>query len=127
MIASCTPAAPACTVADMSEKMSSPFVAHVDTDEGWEHDEETGGLVLMLRENPVAVGLWKPPNGRVEHVVEYDLEADETLVVIAGAGELRVDHGAPIELRPGVVVALSRGVRLHWRVDADFRELWVYS
>jgi hypothetical protein len=43
------------------------------------------------------------------------------------AGELRVDDGAPIELRPGVVVALSRGVRLHWRVDADFRELWVYS
>jgi uncharacterized cupin superfamily protein len=111
----------------MSEKMSGPFVAHVDTDEGWRHDEETGGLVLMLRDDPVSVGLWKPPDGRVEHVVEYDLEADETLLVIAGAGELRVDDGAPIELRPGVVVALSRGVRLHWRVDADFRELWVYS
>jgi uncharacterized cupin superfamily protein len=111
----------------MSEKMSSPFVAHVDTDEGWEHDDETGGLVLMLRDTPVSVGLWKPPHGHVQHVVEYDLEADETLVVIAGAGELRVDDGAPIELRPGVVVALSRGVRLHWRVDGDFRELWVYS
>lgn len=111
----------------MSDEPSSPFVAHVDTDEGWEHDEETGGLVLTLRDTPVSVGLWKPPDGCVEHVVEYDLEADETLLVIAGAGELRVDNGAPIELRPGVVVALARGVRLHWRVAADFRELWVYS
>jgi hypothetical protein len=24
-------------------------------------------------------------------------------------------------------VTLSRGARVHWRVDADFRELWVYS
>lgn len=38
-----------------------------------------------------------------------------------------VDGGQPLELRPGVVVSLSRGFRLNWLVDADFRELWVYS
>jgi uncharacterized cupin superfamily protein len=110
----------------MLEETPGPFITHVDTDEGWEHDEETGGSVLMVRNGSVAVGLWRPKGG-IEHVVEYDLEADETLIVIAGTGELRVDNGLPIDLRPGVVVALTRGVRLHWRVDGDFRELWVYS
>jgi uncharacterized cupin superfamily protein len=110
----------------MSNETPNPFVTHVDSDEGWEHDEETGGLVLMLRTEPVLVGLWKPKGG-AGHVVEYELEADETLIVVAGTGELRVDGGAPIELRAGVAVSLSRGARLHWRVDADFRELWVYS
>ena len=110
----------------MVEGTPSPLVTHVGADDGWEHDEETGGLVLMLQTNPVLVGLWKPKGG-VGHVVEYDLEADETLVVIEGTGELRVDDGTPIQLRPGVVVSLPRGARVHWRVDGDFRELWVYS
>jgi uncharacterized cupin superfamily protein len=110
----------------MSERAPSPFVTHAGTNEGWEEDEETGGLVLMLRTEPVQVGLWKP-KGDAGQVVEYGLEADETVVIVEGTGELRVDDGAPIELRRGVVLTLSRGARVHWRVDADFRELWVYT
>jgi uncharacterized cupin superfamily protein len=71
-------------------------------------------------------GLWRP-NGVAGEKIEYELDAEETLVVLGGSGELRVDEGEPIELRPGVVVSLSRGTRLSWLVDADFRELWVYS
>jgi hypothetical protein len=59
--------------------------------------------------------------------IEYELDAEETLFVLRGGGELRVDEGEPIELRPGVVVSLSRGSRLCWLVDAEFREVWVYS
>jgi uncharacterized cupin superfamily protein len=102
-------------------------VTHIDVDEGWERDEETGGLVHMVRSaEPVLVGLWKPSGGAGAEI-EYALDAEETLVVLRGKGDLRVDGGEPIELRPGVVVSLSRGCRLSWRVDADFRELWVYS
>jgi uncharacterized cupin superfamily protein len=101
-------------------------VAHVDVADGWEPDEETGGLVRMVRAGPVMVGLWKP-NGAAGKKIEYELDAEETLVVLQGSGELRVDDGEPIELTPGVVVSLSRGARLSWLVDDEFRELWVYS
>lgn len=95
--------------------------------DGWERDEETGGLVLMVRASDgVAVGLWKP-NGAAGARIEYQLDADETLVVLRGSGEVRVDGGEPIQLLPGVVVSLSRGCRLSWLVDDEFRELWVYS
>jgi len=103
-----------------------PIVTHVDVGDGWEPDEETGGLVRMVRAGPVMVGLWKP-NGVAGTKIEYELDAEETLVVLRGSGELRVDEGEPIELRPGVVVSLSRGSRLSWLVDTEFRELWVYS
>jgi uncharacterized cupin superfamily protein len=102
-------------------------VTHVDVGEGWEQDEETGGLVHMVRAtDSVMVGLWKP-NGVAGRRIEYELTAEETLVVLRGSGELRVDEGEPIALRPGVVISLSRGCRLSWLVDDDFRELWVYA
>jgi uncharacterized cupin superfamily protein len=111
----------------MSEEIQSPLVAHVDDDEDWEHDEETGGLVRMIRaDDRVMVGLWKP-SGVAGNTIEVELDADETLVVLRGSGELRVDGGAPIALRPGVVLSLSRGSRLSWLVDNEFRELWIYS
>jgi uncharacterized cupin superfamily protein len=104
-----------------------PLVTHVDVDEGWEHDEETGGLVHMVRtSDSLQVGLWKP-SGATDAEIEYELDAEETLVVLRGSGDLRVDGGAAIELRAGVVISLPRGCRLSWRVDADFRELWIYS
>ena len=102
------------------------MVTHVEVGDGWEPDEETGGLVYMMRAGSVLVGLWRP-NGAAGTRIEYELDAEETLVVLEGSGELRVDAGEPIELRPGVVVSLSRGSRLSWLVDPEFRELWVYS
>lgn len=80
----------------------------------------------MVREaDGLAIGLWKPGGGAGR--IEYRLDAEETLVVLAGSGELRVDGGDPIRLRPGLVVSLSRGCELSWLVDDEFRELWIYS
>jgi uncharacterized cupin superfamily protein len=102
-------------------------VTDIDVDEGWERDEETGGLVRMVRESDAfTVGLWKP-NGVAGTRIEYRLDADETLVVLRGSGEVRVDGGDPIQLRPGVVVSFPRGCELSWLVDDEFRELWIYS
>lgn len=110
----------------MSDRESGPLVTHVTVADGWEHDEETGGLVRMVREEPVMIGLWKP-NGAAGRRIEYSLDADETLVVLEGSGEVRVDNGEPIALSPGVVLSLLRGCHLSWLVDDDFRELWIYS
>lgn len=111
----------------VSERGARPLVTHVDADDGWERDEETGGLVLMVRDGgSVTVGLWKP-NDAAGRRIEYVLDGDGTLVVLRGRGEVCVDHGEPIALRPGAVLSVSRGCHLSWRVDEDFRELWVYS
>jgi uncharacterized cupin superfamily protein len=101
-------------------------VSHLDASE-WEHDEETGGLVHMLRAtDSVEIGLWKP--GPVADTpFEVSLEADETLFVLAGSGRLQVNGDAPLELRPGDIVSLPRGALARWVVDEAFRELWVYS
>lgn len=81
----------------------------------------------MVRESEaLTVGLWKP-NGVAGKRIEYRLDADETLVVLRGSGEVRVDGGEPIRLRPDVVVSLPRGCDLSWLVDDEFRELWIYS
>ena len=111
----------------MPESQGAPQVTHVDVVEGWEPDEETGGLVRLVREEgSVAVGWWKP-NGVAGQRIEFVLEADETLVVLNGHGEVRVDQGEPIPLHPGVVVSLSRGCHVSWLVDDEFRELWIYA
>lgn len=81
----------------------------------------------MLRDSDgLSIGLWKP-NGASGKRIEYRLDADETLVVLRGSGELRVNDGQPVELRPGVIVTLLRGSDLSWLVDNEFRELWIYS
>jgi ethanolamine utilization protein EutQ (cupin superfamily) len=111
----------------VTERAARVSVTHVDVDDGWERDEETGGLVLMLRESDgLAVGGGEP-DGAARAQIEYRLDGEETLVVLRGSGEVRADDGAPIELRPGVVVSLPRGSELSWLVDDDFRELWIYS
>jgi uncharacterized cupin superfamily protein len=111
----------------MVERAARSAVTNIDVGDGWEQDEETGGLVRMVRESEtLKVGLWKP-NGAAGTRIEYRLDAEETLVVLRGSGEVRVDGGEPIQLRPGVVVSLPRGCQLSWLVGEEFRELWIYS
>jgi uncharacterized cupin superfamily protein len=110
----------------MAERSNGVFVSRVEADD-WEHDEETGGLVHLLRaDEAVQAGLWKPGAvaGRVIHV---ELVADETLLVLEGSGQLQVDGGPSLELRSGDMVSLRKGARTRWVVDAAFREFWVYS
>ena len=110
----------------MTERDETVFISHVDVGD-WEHDEETGGLVHILREDDaVQAGLWKP--GPVaEAVIEVELEADETLLVLEGSGRLEIDGGPHIELKPGIMISLQRGARTRWVVDEAFLEFWVYS
>jgi uncharacterized protein len=102
------------------------FVSRVDADD-WEHDDETGGLVHLLRaDEAVQAGLWKP-GALAGKVIEIELVADETLLVLDGSGRLQVDGGRTLELRPGDMISLQKGARTKWVVDAAFREFWVYT
>jgi uncharacterized cupin superfamily protein len=102
------------------------FVGETDVDD-WEPDEETGGLVHLLREDAaVQAGLWKP--GPVaDRPIEVVLQAHESVIVLTGSGRLEVDGEAMVELKPGVMVSLSAGAHTRWVVDEEFSEFWVYS
>jgi uncharacterized cupin superfamily protein len=110
----------------MAQRGNNVFVSSLDA-EGWEHDEETGGLVHLLRaDEAVQAGLWKP--GAVAgKVIEIELVADETLLVLNGSGQLQVDSGPTLELGPGDMVSLQKGARTKWVVDEAFTEFWVYT
>jgi uncharacterized cupin superfamily protein len=110
----------------MTKETNRFSVSDLETD-AWEYDEETGGLVYMIRsDDTIQVGLWKP--GVTAHrTIEVNLQADETLLVLAGTGRLHVDDDAPIDLRPGQIIALPKGARTRWVVNEAFRELWIYS
>jgi len=95
--------------------------------EDWEYDEETGGLVHLLRaDDAVQAGLWKPGE-TAGHTIELELVAHETVLVLAGTGTLQVDGGPVIELAAGDMISMAKGARTTWVVDADFKEFWVYS
>jgi uncharacterized cupin superfamily protein len=100
--------------------------SHLESDQ-WEHDEETGGLVHLLRaDEAVQAGLWKP-GGRAGEPIDLELVAHETVLVLEGNGELRIDGGPPIDLRPGTMISIRKGAKTSWIVDEDFKEFWVYS
>ena len=95
--------------------------------EDWEYDEETGGLVHLLRaDDAVQAGLWKPGE-TAGRMIELELVAHETVLVLAGTGTLQVDGGQVIELAAGDMISMPKGARTTWVVDADFKEFWVYS
>lgn len=54
-----------------------------------------------------------------EHAQEDD--ADRSLVVLDGAGELQLPDGDVRQLRAGTIAFLPRGQRVTWRVGAELR------
>ena len=97
----------------MSETTSGASISRWDV-EDWEHDEETGGLVHLLRaDDAVQAGLWKPGE-TAGREIELELVAHETILVLAGRGTLRVDGGPAIELATGDMVSMPKGTRTTW-------------
>ena len=96
-------------------------------DEAWEYDAETGGLVHLVRfDDRVQAGLWKPGDAAGKQI-EVELIADETFLVLAGSGTLRIEGREEIELCSGDMISLAKGTKTVWVVDEDFKEFWVYS
>jgi uncharacterized protein len=68
------------------------------------------------------IGVWEHTPG-----VSTDVEADEVFVVLSGSGALSFDGGDPadVELRPGVVVRLTEGMRTTWTVRETIRKVYI--
>lgn len=68
------------------------------------------------------VGVWEHTPG-----VSTDVEADEVFVVLAGDATLAFDDPSlpPVELRAGVVVRLTEGMRTTWTVRETLRKVYI--
>ena len=83
-------------------------------------DDPLGTADLPLVED-VQLGLWEAGPGE-----DGDVEVDEVLVVLSGAGTVTFhDDDSTVELRPGVAVRLREGERTTWRITERLRKLYV--
>lgn len=84
------------------------------------------GLHPLGTVGDLEVGIWEMTPGTAT-----DTEADEIFVVLSGHATLRFDSvpdavpPAPVELRPGVVVRLSAGMRTTWTVHETLRKVYL--
>jgi uncharacterized cupin superfamily protein len=60
--------------------------------------------------------VWEMTEGVVS-----DIENDECLLIVSGAGDLRIEGGPSIQLRPGTFLAFRGGERTEWTVTSPLR------
>lgn len=86
------------------------------TEGGW----PTAATEPLAELGSVAVSLWEMTEG-----VVADIENDECLLVLRGAGSIRFEDGDLVELAPGAMVRLSAGERTEWTVTQTLRAVLV--
>jgi uncharacterized protein len=85
-------------------------------DGGW----PTARTALLAELGGAGVRVWEITDGVVS-----DIENDECLLVLAGAGRLRFEDGDTIDLEPGVCVRFRAGDRTEWTVLSTLRALTI--
>lgn len=83
---------------------------------GW----PTATTELLADLGRVRVSVWEVTTG-----VVADLEHDEYLLVLSGAGSLRLEGGPAVPLAPHTLVRLGEGERTEWTVTETLRALVV--
>ena len=66
------------------------------------------------------VGVW-------DHSVGNSMQEndDEVFVVLRGKGKIVLDDKSSLELEPGTVGRLLKGMNRRWEVSEDFRKVWI--
>lgn len=68
------------------------------------------------------IGVWEHTAG-----VSTDVEVDEVFVVLAGSGTLTFEEPdlPSVDLRPGVIVRLTAGMRTVWTITETLRKVYI--
>jgi uncharacterized cupin superfamily protein len=102
------------------------FVSSISTDEGWEADPDVGGEMHELHHAGVWSGMSRFTDAH-EDVVEWTLEARETVVVLEGAATIEIEGGPTLEVKEGDLFSIPEGSRTTWHLTKPFKEFWVLS
>ncbi len=81
--------------------------------------EVTQATLWTSEDGRIIRGVWQITAGTVT-----DVEADELFVVVSGRATVEVQDGPTLELAPGVMGVLARGVRTTWTVHEPLRKVF---
>lgn len=107
------------------ERHPGVFVSKVSTSD-WESDPEVGGLMhVFCSQGRVQAGMsrWDKADGPVE----YTPPERETILILEGRAHIDIEGSSSIDLEPGDLASLPKGVVTTWTVTAPFREFWVFG
>jgi len=81
--------------------------------------EVTEATLWTSADGRIIRGVWQITAGTVT-----DVEADELFVVVSGRASVQVEDGPTLELEPGVMGVLARGIRTTWTVHEPLRKVF---
>lgn len=111
----------------MANMVDRVYVSRMETRE-WEPDEDVGGLAHMLFDHDrTKAGLWKAEPGDRRGLVEAEIPARETILVLEGLVRVTIDRGEPLDLRVGDMLSIPEGSLVGWDPTPDCTVFWVYS
>lgn len=111
----------------MADEVAEVYLSPAGT-RVWEADEEVGGSAHMLFDHDrTKAGLWRAKPGDQRGLVEVEIPARETILVLEGAVRVAIDRGEPFDLRVGDMLSIPAGSLVGWDPSPDCVVFWVYS
>ncbi len=94
----------------------------------WERDDDVGGSAHMLFDHGATkAGLWRSDPRDLRGLVEVEIPARETILVLEGSVRVAVDRGETHELRVGDMLSIPERSLVGWDPSPDCLVFWVYS
>lgn len=93
----------------------------------WAADTDVGGSAHMLFDHDRAkAGLWRADPGDHRGLVEVEIPARETILVVEGRVRVSIDRGAPYDLGPGDMLSIPERSLVGWDPEPDCLVFWTY-
>ena len=80
--------------------------------------QANGAVLSKSEDSRIVRGVWACTPGCFRWMYTYD----ETIVVVEGTATVRMDSGAQVSLKPGVMAFFARGQGSTWTIHEDFRK-----
>ena len=94
----------------------------------WEPDEEVGGSAHMLFDlGESKAGLWRAEPDAMRGLVEVEIPARETILILEGSVRVAIDRGEPHDLRAGDMLSIPERSLVGWDPSPDCKVFWIYS
>lgn len=101
------------------------FVSDVDAQE-WEPVPEYPGSEshVLVESDGYQAGFWRI-RGEGSMTLRWNPPARDTFLVLEGAVRIEIPDGPTLDLKPGMVVSLPRGVETTWHVTTPYKDVYV--
>ena len=107
--------------------MSDVYVSR-STTRDWQPDDDVGGSAHMLFDlGETKAGLWRAEPDAPRGLVEVEIPARETILVVQGGVRVTIDRGETHDLRVGDMLSIPEGSLVGWDALPDCTVFWVYS